>query len=220
MLTYLNGDIRFPDVEEATVEGLVAVGGDLSPQRLILSYRQGIFPWYSKDQPVLWWSPDPRGIIPLNKLHIGATLQKILKRKTYEIKFNTAFENVMRSCAVTHSDGESGWITEEMILAYKKLHDLGFAHSVEYWKNGKLAGGLYGIAIGGLFAGESMFYKEPNASKLALIALVERMKVRGFTLLDCQMVTEATKRFGAIEISRKEYLRHLGKALSEPCKFV
>jgi len=202
------------------VEGLVAVGGDLSPQRLILSYRQGIFPWYSKDQPVLWWSPDPRGIIPLNKLHIGATLQKILKRKTYEIKFNTAFENVMRSCAVTHSDGESGWITEEMILAYKKLHDLGFAHSVEYWKNGKLAGGLYGIAIGGLFAGESMFYKEPNASKLALIALVERMKVRGFTLLDCQMVTEATKRFGAIEISRKEYLRHLGKALSEPCKFV
>ena len=202
------------------MEGLVAVGGDLSPQRLILSYRQGIFPWYSKDQPVLWWSPDPRGIIPLNKLHIGATLQKILKRKTYEIKFNTAFENVMRSCAVTHSDGESGWITEEMILAYKKLHDLGFAHSVEYWKNGKLAGGLYGIAIGGLFAGESMFYKEPNASKLALIALVERMKVRGFTLLDCQMVTEATKRFGAIEISRKEYLRHLGKALSEPCKFV
>jgi leucyl/phenylalanyl-tRNA--protein transferase len=107
-----------------------------------------------------------------------------------------------------------------MVLAYKKLHDLGFAHSVEYWKNGKLAGGLYGIAIGGLFAGESMFYKEPNASKLALIALVERMKVRGFTLLDCQMVTEATKRFGAIEISRKEYLRHLGKALSEPCKFV
>ncbi len=220
MLTYLNSDIRFPDVEEATEEGLVAVGGDLSPQRLVLSYRQGIFPWYSKDQPVLWWSPDPRGIIPLNKLHIGTTLQKFLKRKTYEIKFNTAFENVIRSCAVTHNDSESGWITEEMVLAYKKLHDLGFAHSVEYWKNGKLAGGLYGVAIGGLFAGESMFYKEPNASKLALIALVERMKAQGFTLLDCQMVTEATKRFGAIEISRKEYLRLLGKALSEPCKFV
>jgi leucyl/phenylalanyl-tRNA--protein transferase len=220
MLNYLNGDIQFPDVEEATVEGLVAVGGDLSPQRLILSYRLGIFPWYSKDQPILWWSPDPRGIIPLSKLHVGTSLQKVLKRKTYEIKVNTAFEDVIRSCAVTHNDGEPGWITEEMILAYKKLHDLGFAHSVEYWKNGKLTGGLYGVAIGGLFAGESMFYKEPNASKVALIALVERMKGQGFSLLDCQMVTEATKKFGAIEISRKEYLRHLGTALSEACKFV
>ncbi len=219
MLIGLTDNIPFPDVEGATPEGLVAVGGNLSPERLLSAYRQGIFPWYSENQPILWWSLDPRGIIPLDGFHIGATLTKVLKRKIFEIKINTAFENVMRACAIRSDGSESGWITEEMFSAYTDLHRLGHAHSIESWRNGNLVGGVYGIAIGGLFAAESMFYRESNASKIALTALVERMKERGFTLFDSQMVTNVTKRMGAIEISRKEYLKQLNKALLQNCKF-
>tara|TARA_B100001971_G_C18164381_1_gene523300 strand:+ start:488 stop:1150 length:663 start_codon:yes stop_codon:yes gene_type:complete len=213
-------NIPFPDVKKATPEGLVAVGGNLSPKRLLSAYRQGIFPWYSENQPIFWWSLDPRGIIPLDDFHVGATLIKVLKRKIFEIKINTAFEDVMRACAVRSDGSESGWITEEMISAYTELHRLGNAHSIESWRNGKLVGGVYGIAIGGLFAAESMFYLESNASKIALTALVERMKETGFTLFDCQMVTNVTKRMGAIEISREEYLKQLNKALLQNCKFI
>ena len=213
-------NIPFPDVKRATPEGLVAVGGNLSPKRLLSAYRQGIFPWYSENQPILWWSLDPRGIIPLDDFHVGATLIKVLKRKIFEIKINTAFEDVMRACAVRSDGSESGWITEEMISAYTELHRLGNAHSIESWRNGKLVGGVYGIAIGGLFAAESMFYLESNASKIALTALVERMKEMGFTLFDCQMVTNVTKRMGAIEISREEYLKQLNKALLQNCIFI
>tara|TARA_B100000315_G_scaffold160964_1_gene149388 strand:+ start:2635 stop:3297 length:663 start_codon:yes stop_codon:yes gene_type:complete len=220
MLIGLTDKIPFPDVKRATPEGLVAVGGNLSPERLLTAYRQGIFPWYSENQPILWWSLDPRGIIPLDGFHVGATLTKVLKRKIFEIKINTAFENVMRACAVRSDGSESGWITKEMLLAYSELHRLGHAHSVESWRNGNLVGGVYGIAIGGLFAAESMFYRESNASKIALTALVERMKERGFTLFDCQMVTNVTKRMGAIEISREEYLKRLNKALLHKCKFI
>lgn len=220
MLIGLADNIPFPDVKKATPEGLVAVGGNLSPKRLLSAYRQGIFPWYSENQPILWWSLDPRGIIPLDDFHVGATLIKVLKRKIFEIKINTAFEDVMRACAVRSDGSESGWITEEMISAYTELHRLGNAHSIESWRNGKLVGGVYGIAIGGLFAAESMFYLESNASKIALTALVERMKEMGFTLFDCQMVTNVTKRMGAIEISREEYLKQLNKALLQNCKFI
>ena len=220
MLIGLAENIPFPDVKRATPEGLVAVGGNLSPKRLLSAYRQGIFPWYSENQPILWWSLDPRGIIPLDDFHVGATLIKVLKRKIFEIKINTAFEDVMRACAVRSDGSESGWITEEMISAYTELHRLGNAHSIESWRNGKLVGGVYGIAIGGLFAAESMFYLESNASKIALTALVERMKETGFTLFDCQMVTNVTKRMGAIEISREEYLKQLNKALLQNCKFI
>lgn len=220
MLIGLADNIPFPDVKRATPEGLVAVGGNLSPKRLLSAYRQGIFPWYSENQPILWWSLDPRGIIPLDDFHVGATLIKVLKRKIFEIKINTAFEDVMRACAVRSDGSESGWITEEMISAYTELHRLGNAHSIESWRNGKLVGGVYGIAIGGLFAAESMFYLESNASKIALTALVERMKETGFTLFDCQMVTNVTKRMGAIEISREEYLKQLNKALLQNCKFI
>ncbi len=220
MLIGLADNIPFPDVKKATPEGLVAVGGNLSPKRLLSAYRQGIFPWYSENQPILWWSLDPRGIIPLDDFHVGATLIKVLKRKIFEIKINTAFEDVMRACAVRSDGSESGWITEEMISAYTELHRLGNAHSIESWRNGKLVGGVYGIAIGGLFAAESMFYLESNASKIALTALVERMKETGFTLFDCQMVTNVTKRMGAIEISREEYLKQLNKALLQNCKFI
>ncbi len=220
MLIGLADNIPFPDVKKATPEGLVAVGGNLSPKRLLSAYRQGIFPWYSENQPILWWSLDPRGIIPLDDFHVGATLIKVLKRKIFEIKINTVFEDVMRACAVRSDGSESGWITEEMISAYTELHRLGNAHSIESWRNGKLVGGVYGIAIGGLFAAESMFYLESNASKIALTALVERMKETGFTLFDCQMVTNVTKRMGAIEISREEYLKQLNKALLQNCKFI
>ncbi len=220
MLIGLADNIPFPDVKKATPEGLVAVGGNLSPKRLLSAYRQGIFPWYSENQPILWWSLDPRGIIPLDDFHVGATLIKVLKRKIFEIKINTAFEDVMRACAVRSDGSESGWITEEMISAYTELHRLGNAHSIESWRNGKLVGGVYGIAIGGLFAAESMFYLESNASKIALTALVERMKETGFTLFDCQMVTNVTKRMGAIEISREEYLKQLNKALLQNCIFI
>ena len=220
MLIGLADNIPFPDVKKATPEGLVAVGGNLSPKRLLSAYRQGIFPWYSENQPIFWWSLDPRGIIPLDDFHVGATLIKVLKRKIFEIKINTAFEDVMRACAVRSDGSESGWITEEMILAYTELYRLGNAHSIESWRNGKLVGGVYGIAIGGLFAAESMFYLESNASKIALTALVERMKETGFTLFDCQMVTNVTKRMGAIEISREEYLKQLNKALLQNCKFI
>ncbi|MDP7349697.1 MAG: leucyl/phenylalanyl-tRNA--protein transferase [Nitrospinota bacterium] len=220
MLIGLADNIPFPDVKKATPEGLVAVGGNLSPKRLLSAYRQGIFPWYSENQPIFWWSLDPRGIIPLDDFHVGATLIKVLKRKIFEIKINTAFEDVMRACAVRSDGSESGWITEEMILAYTELYRLGNAHSIESWRNGKLVGGVYGIAIGGLFAAESMFYLESNASKIALTALVERMKETGFTLFDCQMVTNVTKRMGAIEISREEYLKQLNKALLQNCIFI
>ncbi len=220
MLIGLADNIPFPDVKRATPEGLVAVGGNLSPKRLLSAYRQGIFPWYSENQPIFWWSLDPRGIIPLDDFHVGATLIKVLKRKIFEIKINTAFEDVMRACAVRSDGSESGWITEEMISAYTELHRLGNAHSIESWRNGKLVGGVYGIAIGGLFAAESMFYLESNASKIALTALVERMKETGFTLFDCQMVTNVTKRMGAIEISREEYLKQLNKALLQNCIFI
>ena len=220
MVEWLSIHSRFPDVKEADPEGLLAVGGDLSPQRLLLAYRQGIFPWYSVNEPILWWSPDPRAIVPLNDFRINRTMEKVLKRGTFEIKVNTAFETVINACARRERNSKSGWITEDMISAYINLYEMGFAHSVEAWKDGKLAGGLYGVAICGMFAGESMFHKESNASKAALCALVERMKLRGYRLLDCQMVTDVTRQMGALDIRRTDYLKRLEVALTVDCSFV
>ncbi len=220
MVEWLSNHPSFPDVKEADLEGLLAVGGDLSPQRLLLAYRQGIFPWYSANEPILWWSPDPRAIIPLDDFRINRTMQKILKRGSFEIKVNAAFEEVINACADRESNSKSGWITKDMISAYINLYQMGFAHSVEAWKDGKLAGGLYGVAICGMFAGESMFHKESNASKAALCALVERMNKRSYSLLDCQMVTEVTSKMGALEISRADYLKRLEVALTVNCSFV
>ena len=220
MVEWLSNHSRFPDVKESDPEGLLAVGGDLSLQRLLLAYKQGIFPWYSVNEPILWWSPDPRAIVPLDDLRINRTMEKILKRGTFEIKVNTAFEEVINLCARRENNSKSGWITKEMIAAYINLYEMGFAHSVEAWKDGKLAGGLYGVAVGGMFAGESMFHKESNASKAALCALVERMKERGYMLLDCQMVTDITRQMGALEISRADYLKRLEVALTVNCSFV
>lgn len=213
METVVSPPLFFPDVEIAGEEGFLAVGGDLSPERLIFAYKSGIYPWYGVGDPIIWWAPDPRGIIPLDNLHIGKTLRKVLNKGEYETRINSAFEDTIYACSRKEDGDEKRWITDEMIAAYINLHRLGYAHSVETWFEGKLVGGLYGIAIGGLFAGESMFSKRDNASKVALVALVERMNKLGYILLDCQMVTEVTAQLGAIEISRKEYMARLQKAL-------
>jgi len=213
MVRWLARSEAFPGVGEATEDGILAVGGDLSPTRLVEGYRRGIFPWYSQGQPILWWSPDPRGIIPLENFRVGRTLKKILNRRLFRVTVDQAFERVIETCAEIHEGPRGvGWLTPEMVTAYKYLHRQGHAHSVEVWKDAELAGGLYGVSFHGFFAGESMFHRVPNASKVALAALVARMKERGLVLLDCQMSTPATVPFGAVEIPRPEYLALLERA--------
>ncbi|MBG90039.1 MAG: leucyl/phenylalanyl-tRNA--protein transferase [Verrucomicrobiales bacterium] len=196
-------------------DGLVAIGGDLSPERLILAYRSGIFPW-SVD-PITWWSPSRRGIIPLDAPRWGRSLLKTIRRKPFEVSVDRAFREVMEGCRTAPRQGS--WITTEFVEAYTVLHDMGFAHSVECWSGEDLAGGIYGIHVGGAFVGESMFFRESNASKVALYYLVESLRANGFTLFDTQMVTETTERFGAREISRDEYLRLLVRAARLDCEF-
>jgi leucyl/phenylalanyl-tRNA---protein transferase len=196
--------------------GLVARGGNLSPERLLKAYRRGIFPWYSDGDPILWWSPDPRAIFELDGFHVPRRLQRTLRSGRFEVTVNRDFSGVIRGCA----DREEGtWITPEMIAAYEQLHRLGHCHSVEVWHGDMLAGGLYGVAIGGFFAGESMFTRVRDASKVALAHLVDRLRRRGFQLFDIQFVTEHTVTLGAVEIPRKQYLTRLGKALACPVSF-
>ena len=213
-------DPIFPDPCQADPDGLLAVGGDLCPERLLAAYAAGIFPWYGPDQPILCWSPDPRGVIELDAFHTGRTLRRVLKRRLFEVRINTAFEETIRCCARSRK-GNAGdrWLTDEMIDAYIRLYRLGHAHSVEAWRDNELAGGLYGVTVGGLFAGESMFHRRPNASRVALAALVDRLRQRGYRLLDCQMVTPATAGAGAREISRSIYLERLAEALRHDCRF-
>lgn len=202
----------FPDANLAMCEpdGLLAVGGDLSPQRLIAAYSKGIFPWYSEGQPLLWWSPDPRTVLYPHKLRISKSLKKCLRQKRFEITHNRAFAEVIKSCAVAPRQFQDGtWITAEMQAAYCRLHASGVAQSVEVWRDGELVGGLYGIAIGGAFFGESMFHRCSNASKVALVALVERLLERGVGIIDCQQNTEHLMSLGAQEISRAEFLQQI-----------
>jgi leucyl/phenylalanyl-tRNA--protein transferase len=217
MPAMLNQRLWFPDASQADDDGLVAVGGDLAPERLLLAYRQGLFPW-SVD-PITWWSPEPRGIIPLDEFHIAASLAKFIRRCPFDVTINKSFREVMTACAAPGLNRGGVWISPEFIEAYTRLHQLGHAHSVECWQDGKLVGGIYGVAIGGLFAGESMFHRADNASKIALWRLVEQLRERGFALFDIQMVTAATKPFGAREISRAEYLARLGEAVTLQCTF-
>ena len=197
--------------------GLVAVGGDLRPERLLLAYRRGIFPWYDEADPICWWSPDPRAIFELDGLHLSRRLRRTIRRGCFEVTVNRDFDAVIAGCA--DRPGEGTWLTPEMIAAYTQLHALGHAHSVEVWHQSKLAGGLYGVALGGFFAGESMFTRVRDASKVALAFLVERLRVREFELFDIQFLTEHTARLGAIEIPRRQYLRRLHKALQVPAQF-
>lgn len=207
--------IWFPPVEEAEAEGLLGVGGDLSPRRLIAAYASGIFPWYSEGSPILWWSPDPRCTLPLDALHVPRSLARRLRREPFHFTVNRFFGEVIRRCASSARPGQDGtWIGAEMIAAYERLHRLGFAHSVEAWAAGELAGGIYGVALGRAFFGESMFYAVPDASKAALLHLVELLKERDTELFDCQQHTAHMRRFGAVETARPEFMRRLRKALT------
>ena len=213
----LGSEIRFPDPESASAEGMVAVGGDLTVERLLAAYGRGIFPWTFN--PITWWSPDPRGIIELDNFHISESLAKAIRRQALEVTMNTAFQQVVQACAAPGPKRRSTWITKEFIEAYTALHAQGHAHSVECWENGQLVGGVYGVAIGGLFAGESMFHFVDNASKIALHHLVQHLRQRQFPLFDIQMVTSATQPLGARAISRHEYLQRLATAVGQDCVF-
>jgi leucyl/phenylalanyl-tRNA--protein transferase len=202
--------------EEADEHGLVAVGGDLRPQTLLRAYRTGVFPWYNDGDPILWWSPDPRAIFELDQFSLSRRLARTIRAEKFRVTINQAFDDVMLGCA----DREQTWITEDMFQAYTQLHRLGYAHSIETWFEDQLAGGVYGVALGGFFAGESMFHRVADASKVALAYLLEYLRVRGFALFDTQVVTAHTVRMGAIEIPRDDYLERLKEALEVPVTFV
>jgi leucyl/phenylalanyl-tRNA--protein transferase len=206
-------DKGFPDPELAEREepynGLLAVGGDLSAERLLNAYRSGIFPWYEEGGPILWWSPDPRFVLFPSKLHVSRSLERVLKKGKYEFTFDTEFEAVMKECGRSVPGRERTWITEEMVEAYVELHRMGCAHSVEARLDGKLVGGLYGVSVGRVFCGESMFSREPDASKAAFVAMVRRLEAGGTVLIDCQVWTDYLASFGAEMIPRKEFLENL-----------
>ncbi|MGE4555702.1 MAG: leucyl/phenylalanyl-tRNA--protein transferase [Desulfovibrionaceae bacterium] len=207
----------FPDPELADPDGLVAVGGDLSPQRLLAAYHQGIFPWYSETTPILWWSPDPRLVLFPEELHVARSLRRIINSDRFEVSFDKNFQAAISACSATLRPGQNGtWLVPEMIRAYVRLHELGLAHSVEAWSGGKLAGGLYGVALGRMFFGESMFFREGNASKVAFVHMVRYLKEQGFVLIDCQQTTPHMMRFGAREISRSRFLAILRKYATRP----
>jgi leucyl/phenylalanyl-tRNA--protein transferase len=217
--------------ELAGPDGLVGIGGDLRPATLLRAYTDGVFPWFSQGDPILWWSPDPRSVIELNGLHVSRSLARTIRKGTFRVTVNRAFAAVVRGCAEARPDGT--WITPQMATAYEALHRLGHAHSVETWMRSEavsreapaeraddlddwtLAGGIYGVAVGALFAGESMFYRVSDASKVALVALAERLRERGYELFDVQMRTDHTARMGATDIPRSEYLRRLRETVKK-----
>jgi leucyl/phenylalanyl-tRNA--protein transferase len=199
----------FPAPHLAEPDGLLAVGGDLSSERLLLAYSMGIFPWYNQGDPLLWWSPDPRCILEPGSVKISRSLSKVLRRGDFEITFDRAFREIMTACAVLRRNQEGTWITEEMLEAYCRLHELGYAHSVEVRQGGELVGGLYGICLGRCFFGESMFHRVTNASKVALVALAEHARKQEFELIDCQQSTAHLLSLGAVEIPRLEFLARL-----------
>ncbi len=213
----LSDEIVFPSPELAREDGLLAVGGDLSERRLLLAYSLGIFPWYSERMPILWWSPDPRLVLLPSEIRVSRSLRQTLRKQTFRVTFDTAFRDVMMSCAAAPRRDERGtWITDKMLEAYCRLHEDGFAHSVESWHNDELAGGLYGVALGSAFFGESMFVRRSDASKVALVRLAERLKCREGAFIDCQVVTAHLLSLGAREVPRKEFGRMLRLAREVP----
>ena len=211
--------LAFPDPCESHESGLLAVGGDLSCERLLLAYSRGIFPWYSEDQPILWHSPDPRMLLRPEALHVSRSLERALRRGAYEVRLDTAFADVVRGCAdVPRPDQPGTWITPEMQAAYAELHTRGFAHSAEAWQGGRLVGGLYGVSLGGAFFGESMFALRPDASKVAFATLVRQLARWRFDLVDCQVHTEHLARFGAELWPRERFLALLGSSVARPTR--
>ncbi|MFP6863313.1 leucyl/phenylalanyl-tRNA--protein transferase [Pseudomonas sp.] len=218
MLTWLQRDsLDFPPLNKALREpnGLLAAGGDLRPERLIQAYRHGCFPWFQDGQPILWWSPDPRTVLLPDNLHVSRSLAKVLRQGRYRVTFDQAFAEVIRACAAPRSYAAETWITSPMQDAYLELHRRGIAHSVEVWRDDLLVGGLYGLAIGQLFFGESMFSRADNASKVGFVTLVEHLKDWGFVLIDCQMPTEHLLSLGAQTISRTEFAGYLNAHLDQ-----
>lgn len=211
----------FPPAETIDAEGLVGLGGSLSPEWLLDAYQHGIFPWPlgTIDEPMAWWSPDPRAIIELDGLHVSRRLRRRIRSGRFDVTFDSDFHGVIRGCATAPGRRGQTWLTPRMIRAYVRLHDLGHAHSVETWRDGRLVGGTYGVSIAGLFAAESMFHRETDASKVALVYLVEHLRRRGYVLLDIQQLTPHTARLGAVEIPRIEYLRRLRDALRLDVRF-
>ena len=208
-LPKLDGDeLWFPPVEQALNEpsGLLAFGGDLRPERLLLAYQNGIFPWYQDDQPILWWSPDPRGVIFPDQIHISRSMRKVLANDRFAVRMDTAFIDVMRGCAELTPQRNGTWITPAMQRAYHELHLLGHAHSIEIWDGDQLVGGLYGVAYGAVFFGESMFSRVPNASKVALIRLCQQLRQWGFAVIDCQLGSDHLETMGAQVIPRSEFI--------------
>ncbi len=215
LITADTPETQFPSPDSASEEGLVAVGGEVTTKRVLSAYRQGIFPWYSDDQPVLWWSPEPRAILYPDAINISRSLGKTLRRKEYTVTADTAFSDVILACAGPRKQSPNGgtWITDEMMATYNTLHNLGYGHSIEIWHDETLVGGLYGLSLGSAFFGESMFSHQPDASKLALVHLAEFSKSSGIDFIDCQLPTDHLTRMGAVNISRKDYLRILKTAL-------
>jgi leucyl/phenylalanyl-tRNA---protein transferase len=208
----------FPPVEFASPEGLLAVGGDLGVERLLEAYRRGIFPWYSEGQPILWWSPDPRAVLIPDEMKLSHSLRKTLRSGRFRVTFDTRFREVVQACAEPRRQNPTTgtWITAQMVEAYCQLHERGYAHSVEAWHDDQLAGGLYGVALGGAFFGESMFTRVSNASKAAFAALVRDIRGWGFSLIDCQVSSAHLQTLGARDIPRREFLRRLADALRQP----
>jgi len=218
MIPWLDPESPFPPLETALARpnGLLAVGGDLSPSRLIDAYRRGIFPWFNEGEPILWWSPDPRMVLFPQELKISRSLRKTLKRGNYEIRADSAFKQVMEACAAPRGEHTGTWIHAEMIAAYGRLHEMGMAHSMETWIEGELVGGLYGVGQGKMFFGESMFSRVSDASKIAFVHLVAQLQRWGFEMIDCQMKTEHLASLGAREISRNEFRQKLKELVHYP----
>ena len=207
-MQYLTQNLKFPDVNETNQDGLLAIGGDLSPERLLLAYSKGIFPWFELDAPILWWSPNPRFVLFPDKLKVSKSMRQVLRNKNFTVTVNKSFSQVIRSCAEINRNGEVGtWITESMIKAYIELHELGFAKSIEVWNDDNVVGGFYGIDLGnGVFCGESMFAKESNASKVGFISFIQNTN---YKLIDCQVFTNHLESLGAQEILRDAFLKYL-----------
>lgn len=210
----LTSNLSFPPSEFADSSGLLAIGGDLSIERLLVAYTNGIFPWYDETTPILWWSPNPRMVLFPEKLHVSKSLKKFIKKNQFRVTMDENFASVIEECAYSRLEsGSETWITAEMMDAYIDLYEAGFAHSVEVWDGEKLAGGLYGVGLGRVFFGESMFTRIDNASKVGFVYLVKQLEKWNFPIIDCQVETDNLKRFGAVEISRKEFKKYLNNFL-------
>jgi leucyl/phenylalanyl-tRNA--protein transferase len=209
----LGNDPSFPPVEKSTKEGIVAIGGDLSSERLLNAYQNGIFPWYSEEGPILWWSPDPRLILFPDEVHISRSMRRLLNQNVFRISFDRNFLEVIKNCRQQRVDQEGTWINEDMIMAYHKLHRMGYAHSIEVWKNEILVGGMYGVSLGACFFAESMFYTVSNASKFGFIKFAQILNHLKFNLLDCQVTSPHLQSLGAREISRDRFLSLLKASL-------